>query len=41
MMRIVDGNSPLEPQLFPGSLWLNIKCVEANPGRSGRVGEMP
>jgi len=41
MMRIVEGSSPVEPSLFPNSLWQNIKCVEANPGRSGRVTEMP
>lgn len=40
-MRIISGNSPLEPTLFPNSLWQNVKCVEANPGRSGRVNEMP
>ena len=42
-MRIVSGNAPFEPTLYPNSLWLNIKCVEANPGRSGhgRVTEMP
>lgn len=40
-MRIVEGNSPVEPTLYPNSLWQNIKCVEANPGRSGRVTEMP
>ena len=42
-MRIVSGNSPLEPTLYPNSLWQNIKCVDANPGRSGhgRVNEMP
>ena len=40
-MRIVEGSSPVEPTLYPNSLWQNIKCVEANPGRSGRVTEMP
>lgn len=42
-MRIVSGNSPVEPTLYPNSLWQNIKCVDANPGRSGygRVTEMP
>ena len=41
MMRIVSDSSPLEPTLYPNSLWQNIKVVEANPGRSGRVNEMP
>ena len=42
-MRIVSGHSPLEPTLYPNSLWHNIKCVEPNPGRTGygRVTEMP
>jgi len=42
-MRVIDGSSPIEPTLYPTSLWRNIKCVDANPGRSGlgRVTEMP
>lgn len=42
-MRIIAGNSSIEPTLYANSLWQNIKCVEVNPGRSGhgRVTEMP
>lgn len=29
-MRIIADNCPLEPTLYPNSLWCNIKCVELN-----------
>ena len=42
-MRVIAASSPVEPTTYPNSLWQNIKCVDANPGRSGhgRVTEMP
>ena len=43
MKRIMEDQSPLEPTLYPKSLWLNIKCVDATTSRGGigRVNEMP
>ena len=43
MKRIAADQSALEPTLYPKSLWLNIKVVEATSSRGGigRVTEMP
>ena len=43
MKKISDAESPLEPTLYPKSMWLSIKVVEATSGRGGigRVTEMP
>ena len=43
MRRVVADESPLEPTLYPKSMWLSIKCAEAAASRGGigRVSEMP
>ena len=43
MKKILDAESPLEPTLYPKSMWMSVKVVDATSGRGGigRVTERP